>query len=80
MISQEICPMCQRKGIQKIIDGFLCYIHGKKKNEKCCRWGQIANISDLVGNKDKEVLFKNKEVLLFINIDLKSFNKKSSCF
>ena len=72
MLSQEICPMCQRKGIQKIMDGFLCYIHGKKKNEKCCKWGQIANLSDLVGSKDKEVL-------LFINVDLKFLNKKSSC-
>jgi hypothetical protein len=45
-----ICPICKREGKQKIIEGILCYIH-RKKHEKCCKWGKVVNLSELLDQK-----------------------------
>ena len=50
----SICPICKRKGKQKIIEGILCYIH-RKKYGNCCKWGKVINLSELLNQKE----FKN---------------------
>lgn len=62
------CPVCGRNGKQKIINGFLCYAHGRGN---CCKWAEVMNLEDLL-NPDGE------EVLLFMRkmeIEIKCIDK-----
>lgn len=67
----SICPICKRKGKQKIIGGILCYIH-RKKYGRCCKWGKVINLSELLGQKKslKVCIIIIMSNSLIMNLDL----------
>jgi hypothetical protein len=52
----SVCPICKRKGKQEIIEGILCYIH-RKKYEKCCKWGKVINLGELLNQRKNNYSF-----------------------